>query len=95
MEENINVIEMDEEVGMTEVEENSGNSLVGAIVKGLCVLGLAAGGTALYLRKTKEKRKAKKINKATEMLRAEGFEICKPAIELKEYVEVDPDDIQD
>ena len=90
MEENINVNETTEEIGMTEIEESTENSNGSLIVKIVSGIGLVAAAAGVYVYKTKDKREKRQIEK----LRKKGYKIYEPTIEVTEYTE-DPDDIQE
>ena len=70
------------EVEVYDIPEKSGKGGIGV----LAVCAAVAGGVALYLRATKDKRKQKKIEK----LRKEGYVIYEPT---KEIEVVDCDDV--
>ena len=75
-----------EMIETTEVIETSGNGILGKVILGTLVLGGA--GVAAWAIKTKDKRKAKKLEKDIKRLEAQGFSVRKLA-EANELPEVE------
>ena len=89
---NNEVIENEEVTMVTNVSEES----EGGGILGKAILGIVAGAAALaggYLYATKDKRKAKKIAKATEMLKKEGYNIEEPVVEEDTVVDVEATEV--
>ena len=89
-----NEVMMNEEVEMTNIEdveietaEKSGSGLLGKIILGTLAVGAA---TAVILHKTKDKRKARKIEK----LRKEGYVVYMPEEEAVDTVEADFEEVE-
>lgn len=78
------IVTVEEETTMSNDSHGSG-SIVKAVVIGGTI---AAGALALYLRKTKDKRRAKQIEK----LRAEGYSVYEPQ---PDEVVVDAEEVEE
>jgi phosphotransferase system glucose/maltose/N-acetylglucosamine-specific IIC component len=85
--EEVNVIHMEPE---TNVSQGNGSMIAKAILIGL---GVVTASVAVYMNKTKDKRKVKKISKAAEMLKKEGYNIEEPIVEEDDVVFVEETEV--
>lgn len=91
----VDVIDNEEVTMVTNVseesEESEGGGVIGKIVGGIVLAG-AAVAIGKFV-KDKDKRKAKKIAKAAEMLKKEGYNIEEPIVEEDGVVDVEADEM--
>lgn len=69
-----------EDIEEVEEPENSGKGILGAV---LATLAVGAAGAGVWLWKTKDKRKAKRMEKRINELRGEGYIILKDVEDQK------------
>lgn len=89
----VDVIDNEEVTMVTNVsEESEGGGVIGKIVGGIVLAG-AAVAIGKFV-KDKDKRKAKKIAKAAEMLKKEGYNIEEPVVEEDNVVDVEAEVVE-
>ena len=81
--ESMRIEEFENENAVTEYncesEPEKGNGLLGVVLIGICTAGAAIGG---YLYATRDKRKAKKLEKAKKLVKDSGYDIFVAASEV-------------
>jgi hypothetical protein len=88
----VDAIDNEEVTMVTDVsEESEGGGILGKVVAGVVMTGVAVG-IGIFV-KNKDKRKAKKIAKAAEMLKKEGYNIEEPAVEEGDVIDVEADEV--